>query len=606
MLASRFSLRAVAATTVRRALFTAPKSIAVPFVRRAYASDSLILDDFYDKSTGIYKSRMAPLDIPTDKPFNKFMMEAIDQYPPEQVTMVDYGAGGRKVTYGELKGMINAIAGALTVRGMGKGDTFCLWLPNTAAYPALYLGACEVGTTITTANPTYHAHEIEFQLNDSGATLLTTIPLLLDLAIEAVHATADHVKEIIVLSADGKVPEEYLEGGAKYQNKIKLTSFMEFMASGHGQSYSSPLIDPMNDLVCLPYSSGTTGRPKGVMLTHYNVVANVMQYAAAMDPHMAPNEDSVLGLMPFFHIYGMVVIMWHAIYRGCKMPIMPKFDPVQFFEIIQNEKLTMVHIAPPIALMMASHPIVDKFDLSSVKYVMSAAAPLGLATQEAVAKRTGISVGQGYGMTELSPVAHLNPCTAIRPGSCGVAVPNIEMIILDVESGEPLPPGDGRRGELLIRGPNVMKGYLGRDDATKETIRDDGFMHTGDIVEIDKDGYMFVVDRLKELIKYKGFQVPPAELEDELLTHPQIVAAAVVGKPHGDFGELPVGYVKLAEGAKVSEDEVKGYIAERVAPHKQLRGGVRFVDEIPASASGKVLRRVLRDELKKEAEAEGY
>jgi len=348
-----------------------------------------------------------------------------------------------------------------------------------------------------------------------------------------------------------------------------------------------PEIDPGEDVVALPYSSGTTGLPKGVMLTHRNLVANICQTGAH---HRITVDDRIVAVLPFFHIYGLVVIMLGTLSNGAALVTMPRFELAEFLRVLQDHRITRAYVVPPIVLALAKHPLVDDYDLSSLAYMNSGAAPLSAELETACGERVGCRIVQGYGMTETSPVTHVCPddLAGRMPGTVGPPVPNTEWRIVDIESGDDVP--DGERGELCIRGPQVMKGYLNRPEDTAATIDPDGWLHTGDIALIDERGALRIVDRMKELIKYKGFQVAPAELEALLLTHPAIADAAVIGVPDEDAGELPKAFV-VASGP-LSAEEVSAFVAERVAPHKKLRA-VELVEEIPKSPSGKILRRVL-------------
>jgi len=278
---------------------------------------------------------------------------------------------------------------------------------------------------------------------------------------------------------------------------------------------------------------------------------------------------------------------------GATIVTMPRFDPAQFLELNATHRCTRAFVAPPIVVFLAKHPAVEGADLSAMETIFSGAAPLSAELAEEAAARLGCEVVQGYGMTELSPVSHLTPPGGYKPGSVGVTGPNQECRIVDAASGESL--GEDEEGELWVRGPNVMKGYLNNAEATAATITEDGWLRTGDVARVDADGHVYIVDRLKELIKYKGFQVPPAELEGLLMTHPDVADAAVIGLPDDEAGELPVGYVVLKEGREATEEDLKGFVADQVATYKQLRR-ITITDAIPKSASGKILRRILRDE----------
>lgn len=348
-------------------------------------------------------------------------------------------------------------------------------------------------------------------------------------------------------------------------------------------------VDPAEDIVVLPYSSGTTGLPKGVELTHRNLVANLTQNAAMST---VTDDDVILAVLPFFHIYGLQVLMNGVLFNGARAVTLPRFEMEQFLQTIQDHAVTRAALVPPIILGLAKHPLVDEYDLSSLIQVGSGAAPLSAEVEKAATAHTGTEVVQGFGLTETSPVTHAPPPEGFRPGSIGVPVPNTEIRVVDPESGEDLGPGE--QGELWVRGPQVMKGYLNNPEATRGAIDLDGWFRTGDIGMVDEDGHWHITDRLKELIKYKGFQVAPAELEALLLTHPAVVDAAVIGIGDKEAGEVPKGFVVLREGARATASELTGHVASHVAHFKQIRE-IEFVDEIPKSLSGKILRRVLRD-----------
>ena len=487
----------------------------------------------------------------------------------DKPALVD-GPSGRTITYAQLDAMSAAVAGALAARGIGRGDAVCIYMPNLPEYAVVFHGVARAGATNTTANPLYTAQELGHQLHDSDARMIFTVPTFLDNARQA--AADSEVEEIVLVGATDE------EG---------VTDFRELLGSGSEAPDVS--IDPATDLAVLPYSSGTTGLPKGVMLTHHNLVANIVQTNAAMP--LEP-DDVLIGVLPFFHIYGMTVIMNMGLVGGNTIVTMPRFDLEQFLSLIEERGVTCAYVVPPIALALAKHPAIDEADLSSLRMIMSGAAPLGPELTEQVASRLGVPVTQGYGMTELSPVSHFCPLERIKPGTIGPSLPGTESRIVDPESGEDV--AEGERGELWVRGPQVMAGYLNNQEATDETITADGWLRTGDIAVVDSDGYYSIVDRLKELIKYKGFQVPPAELEALLIAHPAVADCAVIGVPDEEAGELPKGFVVIAEGSDVSDEELLEHVASQVSPQKKLRILER-IESIPKSASGKILRRELRD-----------
>jgi acyl-CoA synthetase (AMP-forming)/AMP-acid ligase II len=479
------------------------------------------------------------------------------------------GPSGRVLTYAELSDAVGALAAGLTERGFGKGDVLAVYMPNLPQYAVAFHGAASVGGSCTTVNPTYTANELGAQLTDSRARLVLTVPPLLEAAREAADGAG--VQEIAVVGeAEGATPFSELLG--------------EATSSGSGGLAE---IDPTTDLAALPYSSGTTGFPKGVMLTHRNLVANLCQTQVAFP--IEP-DDTLIGVLPFFHIYGMTVIMNQGLLAGATIVTMPRFDLEQFLELLERHAVTRAYVVPPIALALGKHPAVEGRDLSALRTIMSGAAPLGADLAEQVAARVDATVIQGYGLTETSPVTHLlRPHGEHRPGSIGQPLPNTECRVVDPETGEDV--DEGERGELWIRGPQVMLGYLHNEDATRATIDAEGWLHSGDIAVADGDGFFTIVDRLKELIKYKGFQVAPAELEALLITHPAVGDVAVIGVADEEAGELPKAFVVPADD-DLDPEELIEWVGSRVAPQKRVRL-VETVDEIPKSPSGKILRRVL-------------
>ena len=324
------------------------------------------------------------------------------------------------------------------------------------------------------------------------------------------------------------------------------------------------------------------------MLTHHNLVANVAQTRAV---EKLTERDVLIGILPFYHIYGMVVIMCGALRAGARVVTMPRFDIEEFLRLIQTHAVTTAYLVPPIVLALAKHPAVDQYDLSTLDNIMSGAAPLPEAVATACARRNDVLVRQGYGLTETSPVTHTNPRDReVRITSVGPPVPNTEFRIVDLSTMADVPTGE--LGEVWVRGPQVMKGYLNNVEATRAMIDDDGWLHTGDIGRADDDGYLYVVDRVKELIKYKGYQVAPAELEAVVQSHPAVADVAVVPSPDDEAGEVPKAFVVVKPGATVTTDELLTFVAERVSPHKKIRRA-ELIDAIPKVPSGKILRRQL-------------
>ena len=499
----------------------------------------------------------------------------------DRPALVD-GTTGETITHAALGHHVGRVAAALHARGLRKGDVVAVFCPNTIWYPVVFHGIAAAGCVTSPINSLYTPDEIAFQLKDSGAKVLVTISLFLDRALAA--TASQPVDEIIVL--DGA------EGHASLRDLLTSDA-----------PAADVQIDPATDLVTLPYSSGTTGLPKGVMLTHRNLVANVTQCRPLID---LADDERVIAVLPFFHIYGLTVLMNQGLQWGGAVVTLPRFDLEQFLRTIAEHRITRAFVAPPIVLALAKHPLVDQFDLSSLKTVNSGAAPLDEALAEAAQARlrkgadSGVTIAQGYGMTELSPVSHTTPDVGREPagagptpkGTVGYAIPNTESRLVDPATGEDAAPGE--RGELWVRGPQVMAGYLNNPQATADTVDADGWLHTGDVAVVDEGGRFTVVDRVKELIKYKGYQVAPAELEAVLLTHPEIADAAVIGVLHAESGEeWPTAFVVRTPGSELTAEAVMAHVSEHVAPHKKVRI-VEFIEAVPKSAAGKILRKDLK------------
>ncbi|MEO2133698.1 AMP-binding protein [Microbacterium sp.] len=493
-----------------------------------------------------------------------------------RIALID-PATGAETSYGALKTQVDAFAGALAARGVGTDTVLGLLCPNVPAFATVFHGILRAGATVTTINSLYTAGEIEKQLRDAGASWLITVSPLLGAAQQAAEAVGIPTERLVVLDGADGHPD--------------LRSLL-----GEGRAAPEVSFDPATHVAVLPYSSGTTGIPKGVMLSHRNLVANVAQCRINID---LKNTDRVLAVLPFFHIYGMTVLLNLALKQRATLVTMPKFDLVQFLTNIQTYGCTYLYIAPPIAVALAKHPIVDQFDISTVHTVFSGAAPLDGETAEIAARRINARMMQGYGMSELSPVSHAMPYTRddIPVSSVGTILPNIVCKLVDTETGEEITEieddGRTRPGELWVQGPNVMLGYLNKPEATAETLDADGFLHTGDIAVYHDGGYFSIVDRVKELIKYKGYQIAPAELEALLLGHPKVMDAAVIGVLDDDKQEIPKAFIVPAPDSGLTAEEVMGFVADNVAPHKKIRR-VEFIESIPKSTSGKILRKDLR------------
>ena len=486
--------------------------------------------------------------------------------------------GDRTYTYAQLGEYSDRLASALASLGVSPGDRVAILAPNCAEFVIAFFGIVKAGAIVTTVNSGYREREIAHQLNDSGAETLIVHSVLKSMA-DAARSEIPALKREIVINQDSSDADSFwglLENASSTPPSIT--------------------VDPVNDVAVLPYSSGTTGLSKGVMLTHHNLVANVQQFLNRQDEASVIRPDEVLLThLPLFHIYGMNVLMNGAIGAGCTQVMMGRFDMDKFLDLTSRHRVSMLFTVPPVGLGLTQYPSVPDYDLSALRVGFFGAAPLSAEMQQRIQDVMGFPIIQGYGMTEASPVTHsdfLEPHLT-RPGSIGPALPDTEQKVVDVETGETEVPA-GETGELMVHGPQVMKGYYNNEEATRDTLTEDGWLHTGDIVRMDPDGYVWVLDRLKELIKYKGFQVPPAELEGVLLEHPGITDAAVIGKEDLESGEIPKAFVVQRSGVELSAEDIMGFVAERVATFKHVRE-VEFIDAVPKNPSGKILRRTLVD-----------
>ncbi|MGH2998227.1 MAG: AMP-binding protein [Gaiellaceae bacterium] len=511
----------------------------------------------------ILRSRYPDVDVP-DVALTPFVFERAGRYG-DRAALID-GSSGRTLTYGELNAAVRRCAAGLAARGLRAGQVVALFSPNVPEFAVAFHGTALAGGACTSVNPLYTHDELVFQLRHARARFLVTVPGLVGRARDAAREVG--IEEVYVFGeAEGATP---------------FAALLE--AEGDPPDVS---IDPAEHVVALPYSSGTTGLAKGVMLTHRNLVAFLVQYFV---PRPTLESDVIVGFLPFFHIYGLMVLLNVGLRAGATVVTMPRFDLEQYLSLSQDYGATIGYIAPPVAVALAHHPGIDEFDRSSLRTVFCGAAPLDAELSRQCSRLLGCEIGQGYGLTEASPGVSVTPIgDASNPGSVGPLLPSTEARIVDPVTGNDADPGSP--GELLVRGPQVMKGYLDDPAATAAAIVD-GWLHTGDVVTIDDDGWLTVVDRIKELIKVSGYQVAPAELEALLLTHPAVADACVIGVRDQRTGEAPKAFVVLVD--EIDSEEILAYVAERVAPYKRIRQ-LEEIDAIPKSPSGKILRRVLAE-----------
>lgn len=501
---------------------------------------------------------------------------------------------GRKYTFSESRDATNYIGRSLINMGLRKGDVVALIAPNYPEAILAFLGIFDADLVATTVNPAYTLDEIKRQLKDSGAKAIITVAEIARTALLASRGTlAPEAPFVVIEDGTGPIPEG-------------TVPFKDLITRGKTLPPIKNYQMSQNDVVVLPYSSGTTGMPKGVMLTHRNLVSNLEMVDQTVDERMwqrtSGDFQEVLPLiLPFFHIFGLNGVVIPRLACGTKIITLPKFVPELFLNVLAKNRVTGLFLVPPVVLFFNASPHVKREYLEGMHHAISGAAPLSSSDVDKFYEkfqldRSKTRICQGYGLTETSPVVALDT-EGIKTGSIGKNVAGCEVRLVDPLTNQDV-TGPGQTGEIWVRGPHVMKGYLNNETATREMITENGWLKTGDIGYYDEDFDFFVTDRMKELIKVKGFQVAPAELEALLRTHPDVQEAAVIGIPDARSGEVPKAFVLAKKGSNPSEDDIKNFIKGKVSDYKELRGGVTFVSDIPKSASGKILRMKLREALK--------
>ena len=500
---------------------------------------------------------------------------------PDKVAIID---GERRETFRQLDEHSDRFAAALATLSVAKGDRVGILAPNCIEFEVAFYGVLKAGAVATTINSGYREREVAHQLENSGAEILVVDRSLVDTANLA-RDGARNVKRLIVIEETSADPDSFwglVEGGPATPPEVSIS--------------------PNEDLAVLPYSSGTTGLNKGVMLTHFNLHCNARQFTDRPGEIAAPTEsDVILVHLPLFHIYGLNVLMNPLVSIGATQVLMGRFDIDALLDLVSRHRVSALYSVPPVGLALGQHPKLGSYDLSALKFALFGAAPTSREMQIRLEETLGKPVIQGYGLTEVSPLSNVDYVEPDlrRLGSVGPAVADSEQIVVDVDTGKEVPYGE--LGELLVRGNLVMKGYYNNPDATRETISEDGWLHTGDLVSMEETGHVRIRDRKKELIKYKGFQVPPAELEGLLLEHPAVADVAVIGKADAEAGEIPKAFVVQKPGVEVSPDDLMGFVAGQVATFKQVRE-IEFIDAIPKNPSGKILRRILAEQERAKAE----
>ncbi|CAN6928832.1 hypothetical protein F2Q69_00047439 [Brassica cretica] len=532
-----------------------------------------------NKSDVIFRSKLPDIYIPNHLPLHDYIFQNISEFASKPCLI--NGPTGHVYTYSEVHVASRRIAAGFQKLGVNQNDVVMILLSNCPEFVLSFLAASFRGATATAANPFFTPAEIAKQAKASNSKLIVTESRYVD-------KIKDLQNDGVIIVCTDEEPSPIPEGCLRFTELTQSTEIETVEISS-------------DDVVALPYSSGTTGLPKGVMLTHKGLVTSVAQQVDGDNPNLYfHSDDVILCVLPMFHIYALNSIMLCGLRVGASILIMPKFEINLLLELIQRCKVTVAPMVPPIVLAMAKSPETEKYDLSSIRVVKSGAAPLGKELEDAVsAKFPNAKLGQGYGMTEAGPVLAMSLGFAKEPfpvksGACGTVVRNAEMKIIDPDTGDSL--SKNKPGEICIRGHQIMKGYLNNPAATSETIDKDGWLHTGDIGLIDDDDELFIVDRLKELIKYKGFQVAPAELEALLTGHQDITDVAVVAMKEEAAGEVPVAFVVKSKDSELSEDDVKQFVAKQVVFYKRINK-VFFVESIPKAPSGKILRKDLRAKL---------
>ncbi|HYO26279.1 MAG TPA: long-chain fatty acid--CoA ligase [Lacipirellulaceae bacterium] len=544
-------------------------------------------------------------------PLHEYLARAVRQYP-DNPALIFFG---RRLCYRELDEAASRFAAALQGLGLGKGDRVALLLPNTPQYLICYYGTLRAGGVVVPTNPQYTARELEHQMVDSGARILVTLSLFLPRVQEVRDRTP--LEHVVVTNIKEYFPpvtkllfgflKEKKAGHRVAKPEPANILWLQELLSKHSAAELRPVEVSPEDLAVLGYTGGTTGVPKGAMLTHGNLVANVEQMSAWL-PERREGAEIMMGALPFFHSYGQTVVMNQAVALGGTIVCIP--NPRELDRVLQaihKYKPTLFPGVPTLYTAINHHPRLQKYSLQSIRVCNSGAGALPPEVQKSFEALTGAKLVEGYGLTEASPVTHSNPLQGKRKiGSIGVPFPDTEVKLISPVTGAEVGPGE--EGEIVIRGPQVMKGYWNRPDETAATLRDLGdgggpWLFTGDIAKMDEEGYFYIVDRKKDMIKTSGFNVYPREIEDVLYEHPAILEAAVIGVPDQHRMEVAKAFVVLRPGHTATEQEIRDFCRERLTGYKVPRS-IEFRDSLPKTMVGKILRRVLvEEERAKAAEA---
>jgi long-chain acyl-CoA synthetase len=498
-------------------------------------------------------------------PLFKFLIDSAEKHPDKPALSYK----GKNITYSELNKFSDSFANRLMGMGTEAGHRIMLFLPNIPEYVISYYGVLKAGAVVTAASPLFKEMELEYQLDDCGAETVITNRSLYPI-VEHIHENT-YLKNIIVVDEDED--DLYTEQSEELPPQKKLG------------------LNPRKETAVLQYTGGTTGIPKGAMMTHYNLVANAIQNAKWFG---WAKDDVVLAILPFCHTWSTCVCINSPIMIGATVVLLDRFHPEEVLKTIEKEKITICYGAAAMFNLLVNHPGVEGYDLSSLRIVKAGAMPIPEETKRKWDRLSPVELTLGYGLTEASPETLNSPPHRVKPGTVGIPITDTDARIVDLETGtKNLAPGE--TGELVLRGPQVTSGYWKKPDETKRVLRN-GWLHTGDVARMDEEGYITIIDRRKDLIKYKGYSVFPAEIENTLYEHPAVKECLVIGKPNPEFGEVPKAFVVVKEGISTTADELIAFCENGLAPYKKIRD-VEFVAELPKTIAGKPLRRVLRKRL---------
>jgi long-chain acyl-CoA synthetase len=537
--------------------------------------------------------RLWPSDVPKNMKYPAVSLQGVlkktaEEHPEK--TAITYFEG--EITYGELDALSDQFAAALASLGVKQGDRVAIFLPNVPQFVIAYFGILKTGAVLTAISPLHREREVEYQLSDSEAETIIALDSLYAIVANVWQKTT--LKNAIVTSI-GEYASKTAILTSESEQKPNVHSFQELLKENVDAKPPKVSINPKEDLAALQYTGGTTGTAKAAMLTHMNLVSNTFMFAAWIKGEVA--KETFLTALPLFHIYGMTTSMNVPILLAAKMVLLPRFDPLTALESIQRHRVTVFCGVPTMYAVLLANPELDRFDLASIRVCISGASPLPPQVQKKFMKTTGGFLAEGYGLTEASPVTHCNPVDrtmkTVKVGSIGLPLPDTDARIFDIKTGEKALEL-GETGELAVKGPQVMRGYWKKPEETANALRD-GWLYTGDIGKMDENGYFYITDRKKDLIKYKDYSVYPREIEDVIYEHPAVKLCAVVGKPDRMAGEVPKAFIVLKDGAKATETEIMEFVKDKIASYKAIRE-IEFRKDLPLSGAGKVLRRALRDE----------